>query len=496
VSRPTANLRGLLIAIRGRFLGFTSISERSLLLGTVLVLSLVSGATGFILTQYFAKDVVSSLLFIPQDCWSELHWGDEVGRHCFGDYSWEMTYAVQANPWAHLGPPTWLDNNYTAAAMLPHFIFGHLGQSLGAPRLGLLACLFALTVAVLIPALWAARGTRGHERIVVFMACGAVAIPAWTVIDRGNSIGFVVPIALTFLLALRRGQWGLVAVAVILAALVKPQFVLLGVVLLAARRWRLGAITVVGVVASNLLAYLLWPREFPQTIVQSMHNVLGYGTVFTATSASAPVSRYNVSFVKGLLLIPDYIKANHTGGVLPGDFLSDTRWLIGYGIPAIVVIALLALGRRIPPLMVGIVLLPIASLFPVVSFRYYLVFVLPVAAMVVRDPEGPAETGIFDRLADRRRAVGVLVSLAAAFSIAHIVLTFPLFVRAVTGPHGVIELPGTSDEFVETTAVLTPLLWLIACTAIIVSYARRPAPSEWEEAVPNPASGECTTTAF
>ena len=93
-------------------------------------------------------------------------------------------------------------------------------------------------------------------------------------VDRGNSTGFVVPIALVFLVALCRRRWGLVAVMVVLAALVNPQFAVLAVVLFAARQWRLGGLAVAGVVISNFAAYLLWPRDFPETIAQSIRNAL------------------------------------------------------------------------------------------------------------------------------------------------------------------------------------------------------------------------------
>ncbi len=56
--------------------------------------------------------------------------------------------------------------------------------------------LVVLTMAVISPAIWAARGglERGHLRDT-----GAAAIPAWGHRDRGNSTGFVVPIALGLL---------------------------------------------------------------------------------------------------------------------------------------------------------------------------------------------------------------------------------------------------------------------------------------------------------
>jgi hypothetical protein len=274
--------------------------------------------------------------------------------------------------------------------------------------------------------------------------------------------------------ALCRQRWGLAACMVVLAALVKPQFVILAVVLFAARRWRWGGIAVAAAGISNVAAYLLWPGDFPGTIVQSIHNTFGYG------SFRALIINFNVSFAKGLLLLPDGLKARQTGGTIPDGFLAGPRSLIGYAILALVVVAVLVLGRRIQPVMAGIVLLATAALFPPVSLSYYLVFVLPVAALVVRDPDGPRGIGIFDRLSTiggRRRVVGVCVSLASALTIAQIALPSPAVHVDMSGQ---ILLGGAGPvdrAVVLTTVSLAPLLWLITCVAIIVSYARRPASS-------------------
>ena len=280
-------------------------------------------------------------------------------------------------------------------------------------------------------------------------------------IDRGNSVGFVVPIGLVFLVALCRRRWGLVTIMVVLAALVKPQFAVLAVALFAARQWRMGGIAVAGVAISNLAAFLLWPRDFPETIAQSIHNALELSSSFP----SLLVGINNVSFANGVLLIPDHIMRMKMGYV-PQGFLAGPRSLIGGVVLVVIVGCVLALGRRIPPVMVGIAVLATASLFPPLTGRYYLVFVLPVAALVARDPDGPPGSGIFDRfgtLGDRRRAVGICVSLAAALTIAQIAL-----------PGGPAEVDNAT-LVVASTAVLTPILWLVVCAAIIVSYARRPA---------------------
>ncbi len=132
------------------------------------------------------------------------------------------------------------------------------------------------------------------------------------------------------------------------------------------------------------------------------------------------------------------------------------------------------------------------------SYSYYLVFALPVAALVVRDPDGPAGCGIFDQLVavgDRRRAVGICVSLAAALSIARVALPGPPTMILIGSQPGVLGLNGTTPVF-PTTELLAPLLWLAACTAIIVSYARRPALGGRVDAPTTSSSDEPALTAL
>lgn len=469
MNRPLELIRGAGDTFRERFAAIVGLSERNILLGTILLVTVASGAIGFVMTQYYSIDVLSSVLAHPySDCF--LDWGMSIGRHCFSDYTIVVGYGMRSNPWevdmTYLETnPLLVYNNYPAAGMIPHMLFGLVGASISAPILGMAGYLVALTVAVLTPAIWAARGAIGLERILVFIACGSVAIPAWAVVDRGNSVGFIAPVALLFLIALCKQSWGLAAIAVVMAALVKPQFIVLALVLFAVRQWRMGGLAIAGALVANIAAYLLWPQNFPQTIAQSMRSVGGYG------SGDALVEPSNVSFARGILLVPDMLVFLANGGKLSGDFLAVPRSVIGYMVLIVIVVAVLALGRRMPPVMAGILLLTAASLFPAVSNRYYLVFVLPIAAVIVRDPLGPRASGIFDRLAslsDRRRAVGICVSLAAALTIAQVAL-----------PHPPIPVPLPGDAgttlMVFSTAMMAPILWLIACAVIIVSYARRPA---------------------
>jgi hypothetical protein len=475
MNRPVEVLRGAVTAIRERLSAVAAQSVRSLMLGTILLALAVSWATGFVLTQYFSVDVLSSLFFPSEDCW--LDWGTQIGRHCFADYAIVVGQSTRPNPWEPY--PLFLpwenyqpfENDYPAAAMIPQRLFGLLGEWLHTPRTGALLYLAVLTTAVLAPAVWAAKGARGLERVVVFVTCGAAAMPAWNAIDRGNSVGFLAPIGLVFLIALCRRRWGLVAAMVVLAALVKPMFAILALALFGARQWRSGTAAVVGAVVSNLAAYLLWPRDFPKTIVQSIRSILDYG------SEGGLAGGYTVSFGNGVLFIPRKIASWVWGGV-PYFSLDRPISVIGYVVLALVTVFLLVLGPRIPPVMAGITLLATASLFPPTVGTYYLVFVLPVAAVVAREPDGPPGSGIFDRFAavGDRCAVGICVSLAAALSIAQIALPTRPGQQLIAGQLGVTGVVGTTP-LVATTAETTPLLWLIACATIIVSYVRRPAPT-------------------
>ena len=430
-------------------------SELTLLLGAILLLSSAAAVLVFVLEKYFMADPSSSLIFRPADCYPSMQ--PIAGQHCFSDYGWSIHHGMRANPWDS-APLHWRDvNDYTAAALLPPMIFALIGSWLHAPSAGLIAYLIAMTVAVLYPAFWAARGARGLERVVVFVACGVAAIPGWAAIDRGNAIGFFVPIGLVFLVALCRQRWGVVAIAVILASLLKPQFVLLALVLFAARRWREGSSAVAGAVLLNVAAYGVWFQKFPETILMSVTNVLGHGARIDGNPDGAQL---DASFRRGLLAIPEYLATGTVDGRLTADALAKPWSLVGYAVLIAVTLSILILGRRIPPVLAGVALLCAVSLFPTVTYRYYLVFAIPVVALVVRDPDGAPGRGIFDRpgaVGGRRRAVFLLITAAAAVSVAQVPIPLP-------------------NEYVKglmpTSAVLAPLLWLIACAAIVVSYAR------------------------
>ncbi len=140
------------------------VTERTVLLGMVLLLSAASSAIVFVLTQYFGTPAFSSLVFQPLDCRAG-GWQPVLGQHCFADYGWSVKHGMRPNPWDGFTLYTGDINDYSAAALMPPLLFAVLAGWLHAPSVGVLTYVLVLAIAVLFPAAWAARGACGLERL-------------------------------------------------------------------------------------------------------------------------------------------------------------------------------------------------------------------------------------------------------------------------------------------------------------------------------------------
>ena len=426
--------------------------------GTILILSSV-------VASYFGNDVFASLSFYSDDarCPNDNVAAAGVGNHCFGDYYQVVDFARLANPWVPY------QSNYSPSGMLPNMLFGWIGDVAGNPRAGLLAFLGLLAVSLAIPALWASKGKVLSLRIFAVAAFGLLTIPALGGLDRGNNAPLAVPALLWFLVALRRGRLTQVAVAIGLATLIRPQFVILIAVLLALRKWRLSlaAFTAIGV--SNLLAFLVWPGQFPRTLVDFFNSVARFGRQYSMADSYPP----NVSFGRGLYEI-DSVVRRIFGGTGADPWTAHFGGYIGVLVAAAFVVFVIVLGRRLPPLIGAIIVVACASMFLGATWSYNLAFCLPVAAVLLRDPPDLTPdphrwSGALDRQPATRTqgwAMG-LISLAVAASLMRLVLPQTLHVALIGSP--------THDDILATTASLAPVLWLAAVTTALAAWGlRRP----------------------
>jgi hypothetical protein len=141
---------------------------------------------------------------------------------------------------------------------------------------------------------------------------------------------------------------------------------------------------------------------------------------------------------------------------------------VGALLAATVVLFVVIKGPSIPPVVGAIIALACASLFPVVTWSYYLAFCLPVAAIMVRDPADPKPdrhrwSGTLDVISERTRnpvATG-LIALAVAASLMPLILPRTLHV-ALLGS-------AARDDILATTAALVPVLWIAASLAVLLA---------------------------
>lgn len=272
-------------------------------------------------------------------------------------------------------------------------MFGAVGNALEEPRVGLFLYLTALLASLAAPAVWVSRGKAWHRRAGMVALFGVATVPGLMALDRANSVALAVAPMLGFLVALRRGNERLTIGAIIIAALVKPQFVVLLLVLVGLRKWRSFAVGLGGVALTQVLAFLAWPSRIPHTIPEALINILHYGQG-TALSSDFPT---NVSLARGFYVVGRGIL--QIVGVAPGEELVIVATVAGGILAAGCAATVMIVGRRIDPWLSGVALIVVASLFATTSFSYYLVFAIPVAAILLRDPlrssaAGPAWEGV------------------------------------------------------------------------------------------------------
>ena len=379
-----------------------------------------------------------------------------VGIHCFGDYYYPAKLAASTPTWADIPE---FPHSYTAIGMVPHAVAMNLGELLNNPRAGLIIYLIPMVVAALIPAVLIALRLGAPLGLVVAIVLGVASQPVLLVVDRGNSAALAVPALLWVCWATVQQRWWQVASAVVLASAIRPQFALVALVLVAARRWLPLIVAAGASLAINLLAFMLWPGGFTRNLLAWSRNILAYSDMI-------PLERNNPS---NLATAHALTVLTRLGRFLPeplsglaGDVqrtLLLLPWLPGFIILVAAALVLLVRGRTMPSSWVLTISLLLPALVPSLSFGYYLVVVLPLAAALLLNPRGwlvrsrQPLVGLFDA-EHQRGLLPWLVVGAVALTLV------PIPIAVATGENSVI-------------AQNLGLLWSVTVVALLVAGLRR-----------------------
>ena len=422
----------------------------------------------WIMTGYFQRTPSQSISFNAVDGWCDHAPSQGIGVHCFGDFQLPRLLIDSPSVW---NDPQQINVGYTPAGLTPNAAAKALEEAGLGIRGSLIAFLIAMALAMAVPAvLTALRGARVARGPLPLLLFFAAAAPVLIAFDRGNSVGFVIPFLLAFGVYLGRDPRWVAPFAVIGATAVRPQFILIAIALIAVRRTRDALAAVAGAIAFSIWAFVLWPGDRLQNIRDWWSDVTGFGSSVAPSEAVINLSAARSTFLVGDFLsgLPTFIGSL---GEAIRDFALENPSMPG-GLLVIACLCAFALrrGRIARPIVITVGLaLPVIG--PGVSFGYYLVFAVVLAALVCgpADPVGLRSRDDRGILADLTRRRGIhqawawTLVAAIGFSLAPLAFNTPATAYTTSlGWVGVVWL----------AVIVLPLAW--GAIGLARAHLRRP----------------------
>ena len=428
---------------------------------------------GWVSSQYLGNEVNSALSYNVQDGWCEAGVFPGLGKHCFGDYTQsslvaEHDFHLSSRDFAKQGPylsdPKSAYNSlYPPISQLPHVVVTLAREHLFSHEVTFYLYATLLGLAMLLPAIWVAWGWRRSPfALAPILLIGIAALPMFAALDRGNSAGFVVPFLLAFAIFLGREPPWVAPAAVVGAAMVRPQFIVLALGLAAIGRLRQAAAAIAVFAMATVASFALTPRGFSASFSAWRESVTGFKGGFGDLTWEMPA---NISVARATVATGQWLSDQ------PSVIGSFGRWLAGAAVahplgPSLTLSALalmvLYLARDVVPRSVAVVLpLVLAATFPSVVPSYYLMFALVIAALMLGQglsARGPRGGMIDGSAADPKRAPwywGWPLAIVTCLSIA------PLTFVGTTPPGLPIPRGSIVLEWIGRLWVLVVLLGLI-----------------------------------
>ena len=351
------------------------------LLGLQLALAV---PLAWVLDSYFNVNVPASLMFFGKDGWCDIA-TEGVGTHCFGDF--HERFLIDSSlpiPWPNnlqLSPigPLLTGIADSVAVFLPS-------------RLVLSVVILVYATCLIVPSVWAARGRPWPLTFLIVGIAGIATYPFIVTMDRLNSVALTVPLILAYLLALAKDNSRGVLLSVLVLSVIKPQFVVLYLVLIAHRHWRAAMVGALASVASCLVLIVGAGGGDLGRISQWFAATSRYGSGLGPHAENfTPI---NVSLSRLVFVATSTLESiQHVlfGSHLPlWASVHPVLVFIQAWVFLLATVTLVLWGGRIPPVALGIAALVLSTLvLGEYVAAYYLVFALPVGALFLRRTATP-----------------------------------------------------------------------------------------------------------
>lgn len=397
-----------------------------------------------ILVHYFGLDAVASFSFVAADEWCEANSG--LGVHCFGDYSFLRNAIVSGNPW----DPPW-SSTYPASSLFPVALVVAFESATGSFSAGLAAYLVALFVAVSAPwvvLIFRNTGLSLSTKALALFVFGPLSLPALIVLDRGNTVGFVVPALVLVLLGLAAGNSRIAALGIVLAVLVKPQFILMAFLLVKMKKWALllGSLLTISVV--EIGAFLAFG---PSQLASNIAQAIGSAGNYNSGSFSWTAFPTNVSITGALQNLMASMGLSNTSLDLN---------VISIGLFSLLFLALVIRSAALSSYSWAIVLIGFSAFGPSTTWAYYLIIAPVTFSLLALE----AKTAVLSRQPKSHSRVALLRSRIVTF--------IALLAHLLSLSTVLLPVPTAGDRTALPLFVITPLVWL-ALAALLTFSPRK-----------------------
>lgn len=324
----------------------------------------IVAVVGIYLSSYFRFDPTSTISVVVEDGWcnSKIQ---GIGLHCFGDFYYTLGFVNLPNPW--IGSP--FPYPPFAAFLFKPFLF-IFAQTPNTPW-ALLTYLFVLVLAVaFVPYHASKKFNLDRRSSFVLFAFTVSATPILIALDRGNVIILTFPLLYLFLMAEIEDRRRFSFVFWLLMVLIKPQLSILGLIYFRNKQVKRGLTNLSLGFIFFLSSFILYPSSIMESMKSFFRQLISYQD-YVVSGMLYPI---NVSLGNTLSLLYKFVFESN----IPSTILS---------ILSLILLISISVKTYLAPsnLNIQTIILPVLAviLFPLVSFSYYLILLLPVLIITV-----------------------------------------------------------------------------------------------------------------
>jgi hypothetical protein len=345
----------------------------------VLFIALTSSYIfSFLISSYFQVNLTESLIFNVNDGWCDLQ-SQGLGLHCFGDFYAFMQFDFES-PWKDsisAYPPMslvffkFLQTLYLLSGSSNTILFLYLG-------------LLIFSISFPIFHLYLTKRIKSKKIFFILLLVLLSLAPTLMVIDRGNNIGFAVPlIYMTYIYVLRKKEVLLLFTITVLG-LWKPQLCIFALYFVFHGKYiwffRWMVLTLLGYTYTFSFFGI---GNISDNFRYFIRNLFGYQS-YVSLPSYFPSNWSFANFVSTIIDLPRLIQTTSTLNVSNTTNLSSSSISLISGIFLITSLTMMFFNRRkFSNLEILTLLSMLSFLTPTVSFAYYLSVLLPSIVIIV-----------------------------------------------------------------------------------------------------------------